>query len=41
MVNGKPEVRMVEVGLQDAVHAEIKSGLNAGDVVTTGLTVTK
>jgi multidrug efflux pump subunit AcrA (membrane-fusion protein) len=41
MVNGKPEVRMVEVGLQDAVHAEIKSGLNAEDVVTTGLTVTK
>jgi len=41
MVNGKPEVRMVEIGLQDAVHAEIKSGLNAGDVVTTGLTVTK
>jgi RND family efflux transporter MFP subunit len=41
MVNGKPEVRMVEVGLQDATHAEIKSGLNAGDVVTTGITVTK
>jgi multidrug efflux pump subunit AcrA (membrane-fusion protein) len=41
MVNGKPEVRMVEVGLQDATHAEIKSGLNAGDVITTGITVTK
>jgi HlyD family secretion protein len=41
MVGGKPEVRMVEVGLQDATHAEIKSGLNAGDVVTTGITVTK
>jgi multidrug efflux pump subunit AcrA (membrane-fusion protein) len=41
MVNGKPEVRTVEVGLQDATHAEIKSGLNAGDVVTTGITVTK
>jgi multidrug efflux pump subunit AcrA (membrane-fusion protein) len=41
MVNGKPEVRMVEVGLQDATHAEIKSGLNLGDVVTTGITVTK
>ncbi|MGD0173340.1 MAG: HlyD family efflux transporter periplasmic adaptor subunit [Anaerolineales bacterium] len=41
MVNGKPEVRMVEVGLQDATHAEIKSGLNAGDVVSTGITVTK
>ncbi len=41
MVGGKPEVRSVEVGLQDATHAEIKSGLNAGDVVTTGITVTK
>jgi RND family efflux transporter MFP subunit len=41
MVSGKPEVRMVDVGLQDATHAEIKSGLNAGDVVTTGITVTK
>jgi hypothetical protein len=27
--------------LQDATHAEIKSGLNEGDVVTTGITVTK
>lgn len=41
MVNGKPELRTVVVGLQDATHAEIKSGLNLGDVVTTGITVTK
>jgi HlyD family secretion protein len=41
VVGGKPVVRMVQVGLQDATHAEIKSGLNAGDVVTTGITVTK
>jgi multidrug efflux pump subunit AcrA (membrane-fusion protein) len=41
MVNGKPQVRMVEVGLQDATRAEVKSGLQAGDVVTTGLTQTK
>jgi RND family efflux transporter MFP subunit len=41
MVDGKPEVRMVEVGLQDATHAEIKSGLKEGDAVTTGITETK
>ncbi len=37
MANGKPTLRQVEVGLQDATYAEIKSGLKAGDVVTTGL----
>jgi RND family efflux transporter MFP subunit len=41
MVNGKPQVRSVEIGLQDATRAEVKSGLKEGDVVTTGLTVTK
>jgi hypothetical protein len=40
MENGKPTVRTVEVGIQDLVYAEIKSGLNAGDVVTTGVTET-
>jgi HlyD family secretion protein len=40
MENGKPTVRAVEVGIQDLVYAEIKSGLNAGDVVTTGVTET-
>jgi HlyD family secretion protein len=40
-VNGQLEVRSVEVGLQDATHAEIKSGLNEGDVVTTGIAVTQ
>jgi HlyD family secretion protein len=35
--NGKPTVDFVEVGLQDLVNAEIKSGLQAGDVVSTGL----
>ena len=34
--NGKPRLRVVEVGLMDATTVEIKSGLSAGDVVTTG-----
>jgi len=41
MVNGKPTLRSVEVGLQDDTYAEIKSGLKAGDVVTTGVVETK
>jgi len=39
--NGKLTVQMVEVGLQDLVSAEIKSGLQVGDVVSTGLLATK
>jgi len=39
--NGKLTVRNVEVGLKDLVNAEIKSGLEAGDVVSTGITETK
>jgi hypothetical protein len=30
----------VEVGLKDDTYAEIKSGLQQGEVVTTGLTAT-
>lgn len=41
MENGTPTLRSVEVGIQDLVYAEIKSGLNAGDVVSTGITETK
>jgi len=41
MENGKLRLRMVEVGLQDLTKAEIISGLNAGDVVSTGLVKTK
>jgi HlyD family secretion protein len=41
MENGKPTLRVVEVGIQDQVSAEIKSGLQAGDVVTTGITAIK
>ena len=39
--NGKPRLRLVEVGIQDAQYAVIKSGLAAGEVVTTGITETK
>ncbi len=35
--NGQPRLRMVEVGLIDITYAEITSGLEAGEVVSTGL----
>ena len=41
MEDGEPRMRMVEVGLQDLIFAEIISGLKAGDVVTTGQVETK
>jgi HlyD family secretion protein len=34
--NGEQELRPVEVGLQDLVNAEIRSGLQAGEVVSLG-----
>jgi RND family efflux transporter MFP subunit len=34
--DGQPRLTVVEVGLKDSTYAEIKSGLNLGDVVTTG-----
>jgi len=37
MVDGLPKLRMVEIGLQDLFYAEIISGLEVGDVVTTGV----
>ncbi|NJD58986.1 MAG: HlyD family efflux transporter periplasmic adaptor subunit [Anaerolineae bacterium] len=40
MENGTPTFKTVEVGLQDYTYAEIKSGLNEGDVVTTGIVET-
>ncbi len=40
MENGKPILRKVEVGLQDLTFAEIKSGLKAGEVVSTGIVET-
>ena len=41
MLDGKPTLTTVEVGLQDDTYAEIKSGLKVGDVVTTGVVETK
>jgi HlyD family secretion protein len=41
MENGKLRLRTVEVGLQDLTKAEIRSGLSAGDIVTTGVVKTK
>jgi HlyD family secretion protein len=40
MENGTPTFKSVEVGLMDYTSAEIKSGLNEGDVVTTGIVET-
>ena len=41
MEDGKPKLRVVEVGIQDLLYAEIKSGVNVGDIVTTGISETK
>jgi RND family efflux transporter MFP subunit len=41
MVNGKPTLRTVTVGLQDGTFAEIKTGLKAGEVVSTGTQATR
>lgn len=41
MENGKPRLRVVKVGLRDLTKAEIISGLNAGDIVTTGVVETQ
>lgn len=38
MENGKLRLREIEVGLQDVTYAEVKSGLQVGDVVSTGIT---
>ncbi len=40
VVNGKPALRIVTVGLQDSTFAEIKTGLKAGEVVSTGIQAT-
>ncbi len=39
--NGELRLRVVEVGIQDLLYAEIKSGLEAGEVVSTGITETQ
>jgi len=38
MKNGSPIKQQVEIGLQDILNAEVKSGLQAGDVVLTNAT---
>jgi hypothetical protein len=38
MKNGDPVEQGVELGLQDILYAEVKSGLKAGDVVLTDAT---
>ena len=40
MTAGKPTLRIVTVGLQDGTFAEIKTGLKAGEVVSTGIQAT-
>jgi multidrug efflux pump subunit AcrA (membrane-fusion protein) len=35
--NGTTRLRVVKVGLQDITSAEITSGLQAGEVVSTGI----
>jgi HlyD family secretion protein len=39
--NGEPDLRQVQVGLMDVTSAEITSGLQAGEIVSTGITQTK
>ncbi|NHZ72228.1 MAG: HlyD family efflux transporter periplasmic adaptor subunit [Aquificales bacterium] len=41
MENGEPKMRIVEVGLMDFSFAEILSGLEAGEEVTTGIVQTQ
>ncbi|MBT3337467.1 MAG: HlyD family efflux transporter periplasmic adaptor subunit [Anaerolineae bacterium] len=41
MVDDEPKLRVVEVGIQDLFYAEILSGLEVGDVVTTGIAETE
>jgi HlyD family secretion protein len=41
MVDGKLQMRQVEVGVMDYAYAEIISGLNEGDVVSTGMVPTE
>jgi HlyD family secretion protein len=41
VVDGQPELRVVDVGLTDVTSAEIKSGLVAGETVSTGIVQSK
>ena len=39
--NDKPKLRVVEIGLQDLFYAEVLSGLEPGEIVSTGLVETE
>jgi multidrug efflux pump subunit AcrA (membrane-fusion protein) len=39
--NGEPRLQLVEIGIKDLSSVEITSGLNQGDVVTTGIAETQ
>jgi multidrug efflux pump subunit AcrA (membrane-fusion protein) len=41
MVDGELQMQQVEVGVMDYAYAEIISGLNEGDVVSTGMVPTE
>ncbi len=41
MENGIPTERVVEIGIQDTLYAEVLSGLEPGEVVATSYTETK
>ena len=39
--DGKPRLRVIEIGIQDLFYAEVLTGLDVGDVVSTGLVETE
>ena len=39
--DGKPRLRVVEIGIEDLLYAEVTSGLEAGETVTTGIVETQ
>lgn len=41
MENGEPRLHSVEIGIKDLTYVEIKSGVEQGDTVTTGISETK
>ena len=41
MENDKPRLRVVEIGIQDLLYAEVISGIEAGETVTTGIVETQ
>lgn len=41
MTDSEPRLKLVEIGIQDLTSVEITSGLNPGDVITTGIAETQ